>query len=235
MCVACKKEVVHGIVWISLGQLRQGLLDFRKRFALDAAHVLAQRVRQELLALMRPREECAGPRLQLLVEEMQVEHALLPSLSPGKAVSYAEFLELLPRVSEREAQWHVSDLKVDGCELQHQQALWLHDPKKAKSLGLPPPRNLPSKPVITAPLRTGPNARPGAACGACGHAPAAAARRQVCRRHGWPQRCREDEMPPLMERKVRRVDLWAAYADFAQPRKLKAKAKVEQSWFRFVR
>ena len=170
-----------------------------------------------------------GPRLQLLVEEMQVQHALLPSLSPGKAVSYAEFLELLPRVSEREAQWHVSDLKVDGCELQHQQALWLHDCKKAKALGLQPPRNLPSKPLITAPLRTGPSARPGAACGASSHAACGQARLKACRRHGWPHRW--EEMPPLMERKARPMDLSAAYADFGRKRQ----AKETASWFRFVR
>ena len=109
------------------------LNNFRKEFGfLDKAHIYSQRIRRELIATFLLggfnsdiARRCAGPALSLLVEEMHVQHVLLPSLSPCKVMAYVQFLHLLRHVPEKEAQWHVSDLKVDGCELQHQQSLWL--------------------------------------------------------------------------------------------------------------
>ncbi|CAJ1335064.1 unnamed protein product, partial [Effrenium voratum] len=87
------------------------LSQFREDFRLlDAAHVVSQRVRKELLAaflLDGPNgavaQRCAGPAVSLLVEEMQMQHALLPSLSPHKAIRYAQFLELVKHLPEKEA------------------------------------------------------------------------------------------------------------------------------------
>ena len=239
------------------------LNNFRKDFAfLDTAHVFSQRVRRELIAaflLTRFESEiarqCAGPALSLLVEEMQVQHALLPSLSPCKVTAYMQFLELLNHVTEREAQWHISDLKVDGCELHHQQSLWLHDQSTAQRLRLSQPRNLPSPPVLGAPLRTGPSVKPGAASG-CGVALFLERRNSShCRRNAWPKSaCRArvsegSEMPPLLERPkdqkapppLAESSLWDAYAEFGRPSKdaqsLRGAGKVREkgkdSWFKF--
>lgn len=136
-------------------------------------------------------QRCAELALPLLVEEMQVQHSLLPCLSPCKITRYAEFLQLLRYVPEKEGQFHMSNLKVDGCELQHQQSLWLHDPVKARALGLQAARNLPARPSIGAPLRTGPLPRPGAACapGVRGGGSGGAGAR-VGRVPGWPKSCR---------------------------------------------
>ena len=234
------------------------LTKFRKDFGfLDQAHTVSQRIRKELLAAFlfggvesEVAQRCGALALPLLVEEMHVQHALLPCLSPCKITSYARFLKLLRYVPEKEAQWHVSELKMDGCELQHQQSLWLHDPKTAKRLGLSAPRNLPARPLIGAPLRTGPQARLGAAC-----APAAVARHwpqpeRVCfPRSAWKS-CRRkeddkddgDEMPPLMQRLEASCEptLWDAYAEFGQPsreaqrlRGRNREVKSRDSWFKF--
>ena len=248
----------------------QRLTRFREehRF-LDKAHTLSQRIRQELIAaflLSGPDGEvahqCAAPALALLIEEMHVQHAMLPSLSPCKVAPYVQFLQLLKHVSEEEVRWCVSDLKMDGCELQHQQSLWLHNLPEAHRLGVSEPRNLPPRPVLGAPLRTGPPAAPGSACGpGVGlharpwHMGCIAAR---CSKH-WPGKSRkrqrprldasgdsEDEMPPLHQAQAPSVetkqlpDLWDAYAGFGQPskeaRRLRGgrrEKKAAESWFKF--
>ena len=239
------------------------LNNFRREFSfLDKAHVFSQRVRRELIAAFlltgfdsEIAQRCAGPALSLLVEEMHVQHALLPSLSPFKVTPYVQFLHLLRHVPEKEARWHVSDLKVDGCELQHQQSLWLHDQPAAQRLQLAQPRNLPPAPLRGAPLRTGPLAKPGAACGCCASAPGPSLERCHGRSKGWPRSCRRkaqaDEMPPLMENgpetpevlgSSRSSTLWEAYAEFGRPSKdaqsLRRAGKVREpkgkdSWFKF--
>lgn len=239
------------------------LNNFRREFSfLDKAHVFSQRVRRELIAAFlltgfdsEIPQRCAGPALSLLVEEMHVQHALLPSLSPFKVTPYVQFLHLLRHVPEKEAGWHVSDLKVDGCELQHQQSLWLHDQPAAQRLQLAQPRNLPPAPLRGAPLRTGPLAKPGAACGCCASAPGLSLERCHGRSEGWPRSCRRkaqaDEMPPLMENgpetpevmgSSRSSTLWEAYAEFGRPSKdaqsLRRAGKVREpkgkdSWFKF--
>eukprot|EP00435_Cladocopium_sp_Y103_P031408 s420_g7.t4 len=239
------------------------LNNFRREFSfLDKAHVFSQRVRRELIAAFlltgfdsEIAKRCAGPALSLLVEEMHVQHALLPSLSPFKVTPYVQFLHLLRHVPEKEARWHVSDLKVDGCELQHQQSLWLHDPPAAQRLQLAQPRNLPPAPLRGAPLRTGPLAKPGAACGCCASAPGPSLERCHGRSKGWPRSCRRkaqaDEMPPLMEKDSEAPEvmgssksstLWEAYAEFGRPSKdaqsLRRAGKVREpkgkdSWFKF--
>ncbi len=235
------------------------LNNFRKEFGfLDKAHIYSQRIRRELIATFLLggfnsdiARRCAGPALSLLVEEMHVQHVLLPSLSPCKVTAYLQFLHLLRHVPEKEAQWHVSDLKVDGCELQHQQSLWLHDQPAATRLGLAQPRNLPAPPVIGAPLRTGPSARPGAAC-APGPSRVVLSEQQCSKsRWGWPREYRRretNEMPPLVEAKSPKLQaqcssLWDAYADFGRPSKdaqklrgtkpKEAKGKTGESWFKF--
>eukprot|EP00438_Fugacium_kawagutii_P029056 Skav216785 [mRNA] locus=scaffold1384:40567:44996:+ [translate_table: standard] len=241
------------------------LNNFRKKFEfLDKAHVFSQRIRRELIAAFllagfdsQMARQCAGPALSLLVEEMHVQHALLPGLSPCKVTPYLQFLQLLRHVSEQEARWHVSDLKVDGCELQHQQSLWLHDQASAARLGLAAPRNLPPAPVLGAPLRTGPAVRPGAASAVTSRSRAKQGYVFRCR-SAWPQRCHRsegDEMPPLVQLlqstgckeskgPVQRESssLWDAYADFGRPSKdahsLRGAGKLREprgkdSWFKF--
>ena len=249
----------------------QRLTRFREehRF-LDKAHTVSQRVRQELIAAFlltgadgEIAHHCAAPALALLIEEMHVQHALLPSLSPCKVAPYIQFLELLKHVSEQEAKWCISDLKMDGCELQHQQSLWLHNPSEARRLGISQPRNLPPRPLLGAPLRTGPQATPGAACGP-GLAPRLAAGNPgcrsgcaaawSCRSQRWPGKCRErqpkapheeDEMPPLKAAPCKETpqlpDLWDAYAAFGKPSKearrlrggRREQKKGAESWFKF--
>ncbi|CAE7785710.1 SET5, partial [Symbiodinium necroappetens] len=245
----------------------QRLTRFREdhRF-LDKAHTVSQRVRRELIAAFlicgtdgEVAHSCATPALALLIEEMHIQHALLPSLSPCKVAPYVQFLQLLKHVSEEEARWCLSDLKVDGCGLQHQQSLWLHDNAEARRLGVVEPRNLPPAPVLGVPLRTGPQAAPGAACGPglSGPVPplslvlAKAGRLAALsiRSQRWPGRCRQrcpkptqDEMPPLKAAVVKKQlpDLWDVYADFGQPskeaRRLRGRRdqkKGPESWFKF--
>ena len=234
---------------------------------LDKAHTVSQRVRHELIAAFLigghdgdVAHRCATAALALLIEEMHVQHALLPSLSPCKVAPYIDFLQLLKHVSEEEARWCLSDLKTDGCELQHQQSLWLHNMSEAQRLGISQPRNLPPRPVLGAPLRTGPSVAPGAACGPCAAMVTAKGFGQVPPRRSrrWPGRCRqrrpkpkpewaEDEMPPLTlapvvaaPQKQPLPDLWDAYADFGQPskeaRRLRGgrrEKKGTESWFKF--
>ena len=74
----------------------QRLTRFREdhRF-LDKAHTVSQRVRRELIAAFlicgtdgEVAHSCATPALALLIEEMHIQHALLPSLSPCKVAPY---------------------------------------------------------------------------------------------------------------------------------------------------
>ncbi|CAE8609034.1 unnamed protein product [Polarella glacialis] len=120
---------------------------------LPSAQVIMKLIPSELIAAFLIDGEdgeigrrCAGPAASLLVEEMQVLNELLPSLSPSKASIYAKFLRVMQHVPESEALWLLREVKVDGCELLHRNALWLHNPAEARLLGASEALNLPPRP-----------------------------------------------------------------------------------------
>lgn len=138
---------------------------------LDKANMVMQRVRKELIAALLIDGEdgeigkrFAGPAASLLIEEMQIQNEMLPGLSPCKVRMYARFMRVLKHVPPEEATWLRREVKHDGCELMHLNALWLHNPNEAKSLGVATSRNLPPRPAPGPPPRTGPEPQPGACC-----------------------------------------------------------------------
>jgi len=109
-----------------------GLELFWRRYigALGAAHVKVQHVRSQLLSLITAVFSPELPAkwlakvLAVLVEDMEVEDAILPTLSPGKVTTYLRYCHLITPLPDVERHKHCSD--VDHHHPDHVLAFRLH-------------------------------------------------------------------------------------------------------------
>lgn len=120
------------------------LLQFRERYGklLNPAHIHMQRVRRELLAVFLQdlplgKLGCSGPSeaSDLLLEEIRVQHEILPALSPCKVGACKNLLRIFAR--ERPSEDVSAVLRDAGTW--HLASLWLHDSEGARLVGAPKP------------------------------------------------------------------------------------------------